>query len=297
VFQIDEVNYNVIFEDLANDGRGAFQYVFGMDKTAENWTAFLRLPTREIESSEGAASLTGIDGGVMTSVYAGPQQIVWDVDVIETDTLTREEAVESIMDLNIGLKRDLRIEWTEKGTGLTKIIENARLTKYITPIPSGDDITKSFQISFMAPDPFIYGADEFHNGNADGDPPDLEEDIEEGTPTSWDGANAGNAPTWPRFYVYGPFTALSISDVNSAHQIAINAGDYTWAENDFLYIDTDPRTRSVLLNGVHNRYGWLDLDNTDFFPIFPGAEQTITAAATDTDVASKIICRWRSAWY
>lgn len=103
--------------------------------------------------------------------------------------------------------------------------------------------------------------------------------------------NAGRSATWPVFTLAGPITNPVITGPTGAKLAFI----YTLATGETLVIDTNPRRRSILLNGTGNRYGALDWTQSTWFALAPGANVINLGAAVFSAGASLTIT-WRDAW-
>ncbi|MCZ0973169.1 phage tail family protein [Streptomyces albulus] len=119
--------------------------------------------------------------------------------------------------------------------------------------------------------------------------------------------NSGNADTWPTYAFHGPVTNPVITNADTGEFIKFNC---TIAAGSKLVVDTLKRT--VLLNGIGNRYQYTDVYST-WFPFKAGADTTIQYKTANTDWTRRLLkspfgnddtpnqtatCDvvWRSAW-
>jgi hypothetical protein len=104
----------------------------------------------------------------------------------------------------------------------------------------------------------------------------------------------GATEAWPLITITGPIVNPVITSLRYGRQLRFN---YTLAASEALVIDTDPRRRSILLNGDPNasRYGALDWPASSWFPIAPGANELRVGASSFSTGAAATVA-WRDAW-
>lgn len=106
--------------------------------------------------------------------------------------------------------------------------------------------------------------------------------------------HAGRAErAWPILEVYGPCTNPTLINVTDG-----NRGLYLIYEllaGEWLTIDTDPRRRSVRLNGGPTRYSALDFARSEWWGLVPG-DNAIRVAFNTYSAGAKLRVRWRDAW-
>lgn len=104
--------------------------------------------------------------------------------------------------------------------------------------------------------------------------------------------NAGQADTWPVLRLDGPMTNPIVTIAESAAVIALT---YTLAAGEYLLIDTNPRRRSIRLNGSANRYSALRFVASNWGPLIPGNNNVRLGLDAFTAPAGLQVT-WRDAW-
>lgn len=79
--------------------------------------------------------------------------------------------------------------------------------------------------------------------------------------------NAGRSPSYPKIVVTGPGAAPLATNARVGRTLYFN---YVLGVGENLVIDTDPRRRSILLNGATPRYSALDSARSKWWPLLPG---------------------------
>lgn len=108
-------------------------------------------------------------------------------------------------------------------------------------------------------------------------------------------ANAGNAPTWPKFTITGPIVQPVVLDVTT--NLAIYCDGISLSAGDVLVIDTNPANRIVTANGA-NAMGGVRFADSTFFSIAGGASDTIQfyGLGGGYTVATGLTVEWRNAY-
>lgn len=210
-------------------------------------------------------------------MYRGTRSVVLDLLLAEHDALTRADKLEWIQRINGVLRNTsgITLSWKE-ATGFEKEITGLRPTSYVAV---GDAWPKQVQIVLRTGNPFILSS-EVHS---------RELEAQSGTLNLF---NAGNAPAFPRFFVYGDLDDFSITNSTTSDALIYENG-----VDDGDYLEIDSRKRTVLLNGGQNAYGGIDFASTDFFSI-PAltSELPIVFATSGGGANTKLVVRWQSAW-
>lgn len=104
--------------------------------------------------------------------------------------------------------------------------------------------------------------------------------------------NDGAADAWPVLRLDGPMTNPVITFLESGANIPLT---YNLAAGDFLEIDTNPRRRSILLNGAVNRYSALRFDESLWAPLLPG-DNTVRLGLDAYAAPASLEVTWRDTW-
>ena len=189
----------------------------------------------------------------------------------------------------VGLKSDLTLEWID-ALGTPKTINGLRLSSAIEPQNVPGEGHKTVQLAMTAPDPRTY-SQLIHTTQIDG------ADVTVNPTATVIGYSAGNAPSWPVFYLHGPLTSATIEGESGVLQINVPP-DRAVVAGDHIRIDTNPVSRSVLLNSLGNIRGWVDIDVVSWFTIDPRETSNDVAITFEgSGVTSAVEMRWRSAWW
>jgi hypothetical protein len=106
-------------------------------------------------------------------------------------------------------------------------------------------------------------------------------------------STVGSSKAWPIITFLGPMVNPSILSATLGGR-ALNFR-YALGDGETLVVDTDPRNRSVRLNGSANRYGALVWETSTWFPLVAGANDLRVGAASYSPGASFTVA-WRDAW-
>ena len=104
--------------------------------------------------------------------------------------------------------------------------------------------------------------------------------------------NAGDAAAWPTIRLDGPMTNPVVTFVESGGVIALS---YDLLAGEYLLIDTNPRRRSILLNGSANRYSALRFAASRWAPLLPG-NNNVRLGLDAYSAPAALELRWRHAW-
>jgi hypothetical protein len=254
----------------ADDATGGF---FMLDPTKCLAKAPIRATVDQIPQASGSILHREYrEGYVMTLAGAMMEAVdnaacgvllreMWDVLGLHLNALECEVA----SDENDVVHR--RIQWTPTSYGQDRILADVRLNEDPT---QGLDTWTTFIFSLHSPYPYAIDATETTTSIGDG-----------ATVTI---TNPGNCPIFPAFKVNGAATAFTYSNLTYGFDviyddtlpgaIAIPGGDYAF----FNHFENN-----VFLNGdMDNLIAGVDLDNSDFFPLMPGANAIkITGAGMD----------------
>lgn len=101
--------------------------------------------------------------------------------------------------------------------------------------------------------------------------------------------NAGTAPSWPRFTVVGPsdlgsMTGFTITDVGSGSVISYIG---LMRVGDSVVIDTNPATRSAVMNGTADV--WSGVNVAQWFQVPAGGQITVQFEGTTGSVTPQLI--------
>lgn len=251
--------------------------VVGPDSSEPDFLAHLTRITSDVSWDSSDSQIAAGDGALIGDMYRGTRTVVLDLLIAEHDALVRADKIEWIQRIN-GILRNtagITLSWKE-ATGFDKEITNLRPTSYVAV---GDSWPKELQVVLRTGNPFVLSSEVHSREIAD----------ESGTTSLF---NAGNAPAYPRFFVYGPCDDFSIT--NSATSDALIFED---GVNDGDYIEIDARRRTVLLNGGQNAYGGIDFASTDFFSVPAlSADVPIVFGTSGGGANTKLVVRWQSAW-
>lgn len=102
----------------------------------------------------------------------------------------------------------------------------------------------------------------------------------------------GTRPTWPVLTVYGPITNPTITSRRAGLSIVLN---YALNAGDYLVLDTNPRQRTIKLNGAASRYSALVFALSSWWPLYPGDNDVVLGAASYSAGASLSV-QYRDAW-
>lgn len=251
--------------------------IVGPDSSEPDFLAHLTRITTDVAFTSSDTQISAGDGVLIGDQYRGGRSVVLDLLISAHDPLERARAIEWLTRIN-GLLRSsegLTLSWTE-ATGWEKEISNLRPAAYITV---NDAWPKEVQLSLKTGSPFVLSS-EVHSREIT---------------TSGDAAslfNGGTAPAAPKFWAYGPFDSILISNVETGEELI-----YTGTVEDGDYLEIDTARRTVLLNGTQNAYGGLDFSASSFFTIpAMSAETQIVFTATDGGENTRLVTRWQSAW-
>lgn len=251
--------------------------VVGPDSSEPDFLAHLVRITSDVSWDSSDSQIAAGDGSLIGDMFRGTRTIVLDLLLAEHDQITRADKLEWLQRIN-GILRNttgITLSWRE-ATGFEKEVANLRPTSYVA---IGDAWPKQVQVVLRTGNPFILSSEIHTREIAD----------ETGTLSLF---NAGNAPAYPRFFVYGPCDDFSITNSNTSDALVFQT-----AVADGDYIEIDARRRTVLLNGGQNAYGGIDFSTTEFFSLPPlSADLPIVFATSGGGANTKLVARWQSAW-
>lgn len=104
--------------------------------------------------------------------------------------------------------------------------------------------------------------------------------------------NAGAADTWPVIRLDGPMTNPVVTFVESGGVIALT---YELVAGEYLVVDTNPRRRSIKLNGSANRYSALRFAASRWAPLVPG-NNNVRLGLDAYSAPAALELRWRDSW-
>lgn len=103
----------------------------------------------------------------------------------------------------------------------------------------------------------------------------------------------GNAETWPLYRFDGP--AVNPYVVNGATGRGLYL-TYTLNAGEYLLVDSDPRRRTVLLNGTGNRYSAIDWTRSSWAPLIPKIVNDLHLGYTSYSAGAALTVYYRNAW-
>lgn len=101
---------------------------------------------------------------------------------------------------------------------------------------------------------------------------------------------SGTRETWPVITITGPIVNPVIRSLRYARELRFT---YTLAAGESLVIDTDPRRRTIRLNGQTSRFSALDWTASTWFALAPGPNE-LRASASSLSAGSSILVAWRT---
>lgn len=104
--------------------------------------------------------------------------------------------------------------------------------------------------------------------------------------------NAGQSPAWPTLRLDGPMTNPVVTFVEAGGVIALT---YTLVAGEYLLIETNPRRRTIKLNGSGNRYSALRFDSSRWAPLLPG-NNTVRLGLDAYTAPASLQVTWRDTW-
>lgn len=104
--------------------------------------------------------------------------------------------------------------------------------------------------------------------------------------------NVGRAPAWPVVTVEGPCTNPVIRNHTHGLELALV---YTLAAGERLVIDTNPRRRTILLQGQADRYSALDFVRSRWWAVESGVNDVRVSFAAFS-AGCTVTFEWRDAW-
>lgn len=104
--------------------------------------------------------------------------------------------------------------------------------------------------------------------------------------------NQGRSVAWPKITIYGPCANPRITNATTGQTIVLS---YTLNSGESLVIDTEPRNRSVLLNGTANRYSAIDFLSTAWWGLAPG-QNDIRLGLSSYSTGCRMDIEFRDTW-
>jgi hypothetical protein len=105
----------------------------------------------------------------------------------------------------------------------------------------------------------------------------------------------GTYSTWPIYRIYGPCTNPVISILDNDTGVVDSLIRVLITINPTDYIEVNTQARTVMLNGMSNRYSFLDFPNSSWQPMEPGLN-TFLYAATAGGGTSYCVILWNDAF-
>lgn len=254
--------------------------IVGPDSNEDNFVAHITNITSDVRWETTESQITQADGSYIGPSYRGTRTVVIDMAIYSHDPLYRADCIEWLQSINGFLQEGsgLTLQWQE-ATGWDKQIEDLRPSNYITPVSDG--AIKNLQLALRTGNPFIHSQDIHYR----------EVDDQDGSMYLY---NGGNAPAFPKFYIYGPFSAFTLENEVTNEELTYTG---SVADGSFIEVDTTPTKRTVLLNGTTNAYGNLDFSSSSFFSVPPmTGSLEVSINTTGGGANTKTEARWRSAW-
>lgn len=105
--------------------------------------------------------------------------------------------------------------------------------------------------------------------------------------------NIGRRVAWPLLRIYGPCADPVITNATTGDQIVLR---YALLDGEYLEVDTNPRARSVLLNGQANRYPAVDFYRTRWWGLEGGTTTDVRLGVSSLGTGAHLDIVWRDAW-
>jgi hypothetical protein len=105
--------------------------------------------------------------------------------------------------------------------------------------------------------------------------------------------NLGNRPAWPVLTLEGPMSNPSILNLTTGDELVL---EYVLLTGETLVIDTNPRRRTIRLNGTGNRYSALVFASSSWPHLAGGTVNDIRLSASTFSAPAKLTISYRHAW-
>lgn len=223
---------------------------------------------------EAADDRVGDDGGVHGDFFYGRRPVVLE-GMVESrpDNVSRNVRMTRLQRASNATRADATLRWAPEGG-----VEQTLSVRRQQPLRITGGYNKNFQMALVAADPRIYGA-AIQEARI---PPNTHEDI----------TNVGTMRTPPSITLFGPATAIEIHN-HATGEFVMFATSFALTAGQFLAVDF--RNRTVLLNGITNKYDQVTFGSTSWFELHPGTG-SIGWHATGTTAASDMAVNWQDAW-
>jgi len=288
------VEFNATYEVTGPDGTRA---VFN-DQSDPDYVGVITNLTGfdSPEVVENGENLVQMDGGIHGDFFYGRRPVTLEGTVLNPSSiLDRNIKLEKISQATNAMRGDATIEFTP--TGFPARYLRVRRQQ---PLRFADAWQKTFQILMVAADPRFYAVTASTQTVFATTPVGVSGRAYPKTypfsygPTTPNGqlivTNAGTADTWPIITLAGPGTNPSILNLTTGQGLYLN---YDIGAGETLVLDTLNRT--IMLNGASSRYGALNFNLSQWFPLVPGANDLRIAFSAFTSPAAMTVA-WRDAW-
>lgn len=248
---------------------------------------------------EVTAALPTRDGNYDTTRLIGPRVVTITGNAVRSALGSRQKALDNLARYCIARLRPRLIYTLEEDTAPRAVTLRASAWSAPYTIPDRTE----FSVSWVAPDPVIYGLDSQERwwgpeGDLSGRSYPLTFDRQ--YPHVYGGSgvatllNAGNYSTWPLLRIYGPCTDPAVLWQPPAVGAVVFTG-LVVDRGDYLEVDTFAQT--VRLNGEigASRFDRLDFARTRWAPLVAGSTVLRFAPAAFAEPC-QIMASWRDAW-
>lgn len=105
--------------------------------------------------------------------------------------------------------------------------------------------------------------------------------------------NQGNRDAWPVYVLTGPLTNPTITNLSTGEALVLT---YDLAAGDQLVIDSNPRRRTIKLNGTGNRYSALNFAASSWPRLLGGVVNDVRLTVSAFSAPAALTVRYRHAW-
>lgn len=243
---------------------------------------------------ENAADQVEADGGIHGNFYYGRRPIILQGTILANSSTQRNERIARLKRASNAMRDDSVLTFTPDG-GLESFLKLRRQQ----PLRITKGWVKEFQLPMVAADPRIYGTTLTTVSAEAGGAPNAGRTYAKAFDFSYGAAlsvgqifitNNGDAESPPIIKVYGPGVNPSLYNATTNETVSLI---YSLAAGEYLEIDLNART--VLLNGVTNRYSAVDFASTHWWMLQPD-QNDIRLGYFSFEAGAKFEISYRDAW-